>query len=492
LGRYFILKQSGGKLNHSLPAVNPTIQRTKKRAMTEIKIHPASYKDPAGFIFLHEERVFRQVNQCYAKQYRQLMESGLYQLLTERKWMVPHTEIDENFTGTPEHYKTLFPQQLPFTSYAYEWSFDMLKDAALLTININKLAVEYGMVLKDATPYNIQFYKGRPVFIDTLSFEFYDPDKPWIAYRQFCEMFLFPLYFEHYLKTDINKILTTYIDGIPVELTARLLPLRSSFSMGVWLHVHLQNTVKKKVTTDTAAAKFDKTKLIHLMQHLESSILSFKSNRNASPGWSNYYKETILSEAYLEAKEKVLRNFTKGLEFLTVLDLGANDGHFSFIMAGEGKQVIAADFDSTCINQLYKQVRKENIANILPLNIDLANPSPAIGFNNQERQPFLQRARSQMVLALALIHHLFFTRNISLQLIASCFSELTLNYLIIEFVPADDEKVKKLVENKSQSYAHYNEQHFETVFSAYYEIMKQQVIAGSNRTLYLMKKKAGS
>jgi hypothetical protein len=458
--------------------------------MTEMKIHPASYKDPAGFIFLHEGRVLRQVNQCYAREYNQLMGTGLYQLLTERQWMIPHTEIEEQFSDSPEHFKTLFPQQLPFTSYAYEWSFDMLKDAALLTLNINRLAIEHGMILKDATPYNIQFLGGRPILIDTLSFANYDESKPWIAYRQFCEMFLFPLYFGHYLKSDINKILSSYIDGIPVELTAKLLPLRSNFSMGVWLHVHLQNSVKKKITADNTTAKFDQTKLLHLLQHLQSSIQSFRSTRSTPSAWSNYYKETILSTTYLEAKEKLFRNFTSGLDFKTVLDLGANDGHFSYLMAEENKQVIAVDFDSQCINQLYKTVKKDNIPNLLPLNVDLANPSPAIGFNNAERQPFLQRAKSQMVMALALIHHLFFTKNINLNLIAGCLNELSQAYLLVEFIPVEDEKVKKLVEHKTHSQHHYNEQHFEHTFEGYFEILRKQVIGGSNRTLYLMKKKA--
>jgi hypothetical protein len=456
--------------------------------MAEIKIHPASYKDPAGFIFLHEGRIFRQVNQCYAKEYSQLMESGLYDLLTLRKWLLPHTETDFPSGNAASHYKTLLPEQLTFTSYAYEWSFDMLKDAALLTLDINKVAIEHGMILKDATPYNIQFYQGKPIFIDTLSFATYDDTKPWIAYRQFCEMFLFPLYFEHYLKTDINKILSTYIDGIPVDLTAKLLPLKSNFSMGVWLHVHLQNTVKRNIKATASAARFDKTKLLHLLHHLESSILSFKNKRTGVSAWSNYYKETILSDTYLQAKEKLVKSFVKGLSLETVLDLGANDGHFSYMLAEAGKQVIAIDADSQCINQLYRQVRKENVPNILPLNIDLANPSPAIGFNNAEREPFLERASAEMVLALALVHHLVFTKNITLPMIAGCFAQFAKRYLLIEFVPKDDNKVQKLVENKDLENIHYDELQFEHAFCEHFQILKKQVITGSTRTLYLMEK----
>ena len=199
--------------------------------------HPASFKDPSGFVFQANDINYRQVNKMYAENYELLFSSGLYKNLTEKKLLIPHKEVSENITQSPDWYKTLLPQQINFISYAYEWSFDQLKDAALLTLKVLKIAVEHGMILKDATPFNIQFNEGRAVFIDTLSFEKYDTTKPWIAYRQFCECFLFPLYLEHYLKSDVQKILSTYLDGIPVDITAKLLPMKSSLNMGVWLHV---------------------------------------------------------------------------------------------------------------------------------------------------------------------------------------------------------------------------------------------------------------
>jgi 2-polyprenyl-3-methyl-5-hydroxy-6-metoxy-1,4-benzoquinol methylase len=365
----------------------------------------------------------------------------------------------------------------------------MLKDAAMLTLHITKIALEYGMVLKDATPFNIQFYKGKPVFIDTLSFEKYNQRKPWVAYRQFCEMFLFPLYFEHYLKTDINKVLSTYMDGIPVELTSKLLPLKSSFNMGVWLHVHLQNTVKKKSKNDLVNTNFDKIKFQHLLNHLESSIHAFKNRKGTESSWSNYYQDTILSREYLDAKEKVFRGFIKGLTWKRALDLGANDGYFSNILAEITDDVVAIDFDSQCINQLYLQVKKRNITNILPLAVDLSNPSPAIGFNNSERLPFMKRAPSDMVTALALIHHLIFSKNITLSLLADFFRQLSTRYLVIEFIPVEDEKVKKLMMNKSEIRKPYDKTSFEAAFNRYFEIEKMQEIPFSSRILYLMRRK---
>ena len=302
--------------------------------------HPASFRDSAGFVFRANGVYYRQVNQSYAADYDLLMGSGLYKTLTEKKLLLPHTENTENFTGYPLWYKTLHPQQLSFISYAYEWCFDQLKDAALLTLRIMKLAVEHGMILKDATPFNIQFIKGRPVFIDTLSFEKYDTTKPWIAYRQFCECFLFPLYLEHYLKTGIQKILSNYLDGIPVGVTAKLLPVKSGFNMGVWLHVYLQNNIKKDKEAGRQAS-FDKRKLGHLVDHLESIVKGLSVKESAPSTWSNYYRETILSQDYLKEKEALFRSFIDGLDFSTALDAGANDGYFSRILARKNAAVIA-------------------------------------------------------------------------------------------------------------------------------------------------------
>jgi hypothetical protein len=458
--------------------------------MSNFTVHPASFKDPAGFVFLQEGKLFRQVNQSYANDYDLLIKSGLYDALTSKDWLIPHIEMSDNLTSSSEHYKTLIPVELSFTSYVYEWTFDMLKDAALLTLAICERALDHGMVLKDATPYNIQFYKGKPIFIDTLSFEAYQESKPWVAYRQFCEMFLFPLYLEHYLKTDINKLLATYINGIPADLVNKLLPFRSNFNMGVWLHIKLQNMVKQKPGNRPASAvQFDKRKFRNLLAHLKSIIEGFKEQKGPASTWSNYYDETILSKNYLQSKETIFRSFVKDINFDRALDLGANDGYFSYILAEKANDVIAADFDSKCVNALYNQMKAKEIKNILPVTIDLSNPSPAIGFNNTERQPFIHRAPSNMVTALALIHHLVFSKNVSLPLLAEFFKQVSNRYLIIEYIPTDDEKVIQIAGERLPLFSSYTQENFEMCFNQYFNILKQEVIEGSSRTLYLMQKK---
>jgi hypothetical protein len=452
--------------------------------MTDISAHPASYRDPAGFVFTRNGVCYRQVNHSYAKNYEQLINSGLYNALTREDLLITHTEIPDNLTQSPDHHLTLLPRQLPRLSYAGEWCPEQLKDAALLTLRIQQLAMDHGMTLKDATPFNVQFDNGKPIFIDTLSFEIYDPAKPWIAYRQFCECFLFPLYVHRYTQTGTHKISSAWPDGIPANLTARLLPLRSRWSAGAWLHVFLQNSVAKTNTIPESKLQFSKTKLTQLIGHLHKLVSRIVKPFAASSAWSNYYSETIPGNAYLEAKDQLFRGYLQHIEFAGALDLGCNDGRFSKILAQTGAPVIAVDSDWPCIDKLYR----ENKPNILPLIVDLANPTPATGFRNVERASFTDRAPSDLVTALALIHHLTLHKNIPLVLIADYFSELARKYLIIEFVPASDMKAQQLTARKTTQPDNYDPENFESAFSRHFRIEKKDRIPGTERHLYLMTK----
>jgi ribosomal protein L11 methylase PrmA len=448
--------------------------------------HPSSFRDPSGFIFSTAGQVYRQVNKQYATTYDQFMQSGLYQKLTASDKLVQHQETTGNLTGSGDWYKTLLPEQIPVISYPYEWCYDQLKDAALLVLHIMKESIEHGFILKDATPFNVQFHKGMPVWIDTLSFEVYDPSKPWVAYRQFCECFLFPLYLGRYLKTDIHKTLSTYLEGIPASLTARLLPMRSGLSLGVWLHVYLQGAVKADAKPAQGQAAFSKKKLLNLVMHLESIISAFRGRRTGTT-WSDYYDATILSHRYLTEKEKLFRQMLQGIEFGTALDAGTNDGHFAKVLAERGATVIAIDNDSASINRLYEHVRKENTGNILPLLVDVTQPSPALGFRNKERAAFFDRVHPELVTALALIHHLVVSKNIPLAALADFFAEITGKYLLIEFVPPGDPKVIEISKSRTALHA-YDAGVFESSFEKLFTILRKEQVPGTGRVLYLMEK----
>ena len=450
--------------------------------------HPSSYRDPSGFIFEKNGILYRQVNKVFKEHFDFFIASGCYEKLVKKNWLIPHKTISQNLTGDDQWYETLQPEKLSFISYPYEWSFDMLKDAALLTLDLLKEALASGMILKDATPYNIQWHNGTLIFIDSLSFEKYDETMPWIAYRQFCECFLSPLLLAHHARMPLQEMLLAYSEGIPLAVTKSLLPWQTKFSIHTYLHIHLH--AKYSLKNSSAAGKnaaFSKKKLLNLIASLEGLITKLKLPENKST-WSDYYNEASQRPDYLEHKQKLIQQWLEKINTLsTAADLGANTGEFSKLTATKNVQTIASDFDPYCINALYNEIKKNGERNILPIIIDLSKPSPAIGVNNEERDSFIKRTNVDMIFALALIHHLAIGKNIPLDKIAALFQRMC-RYLIIEFVPKQDEKIQLMLAGKNDIYTDYTEENFLVAFKQYFTIVENETIAGSARTLYLMKK----
>jgi ribosomal protein L11 methylase PrmA len=400
--------------------------------------------------------------------------------------LVAHQVVNENLTGSADWLQTLQPEPLSFISYPYEWCFDMLKEAALTTLEVAAEAMEYGMMLKDASAYNLQWHQGRMVFIDSLSFEKYDAQKPWIAYRQFCEHFFAPLALMHYLKEPLQPLLIAYPDGIPLPLAKKLLPFRSRLNLHTYLHLHFHGAASAK-----AAAKkkqegsFSKQKMKNLLRSLEEAIRSFSLSRSGV--WSRYYEEAAQRDTYLEEKKQIISDWMTALEFSSAMDAGGNEGLFSELMAERADRIISADLDHHAVNELYKRLKKNKIENICPLVIDLSHPSPAIGVNNEERASFLERSRSDLVLALALLHHLAIGKNISFGHLAKMFHSVS-KFLIIEFVPKEDEKIGFMLTQKKDVYQWYNRENFLSAFSKYFTILKTGEMSSSKRLLYLMQR----
>jgi hypothetical protein len=448
----------------------------------------SSYRDPSGFMFESGGILYRQVNMIFKEQFDHFISSGCYAHLSSSKLLIPHTEADPANAASAAAYKVLKPEQLHFISYCYEWSFDMLKDAALLTLQIAKEALQFGCILKDATPFNIQWRSGRPVFIDTLSFEKYEALEPWIAYRQFCECFLSPLLLMHYSKQSLQSLQLAYPDGIPLAVTKSLLPWRSKFSVHTYLHIHLHAGVtgKRQQNAGTKKVIFSKQKMLNLLNSLESLVKSLHW-KNDSSTWAHYYEEASQRSGYLEAKKKIVSDLLNELRLKTAVDLGANDGAFSKMLAAKKINTIATDFDAAAINKLYLQIKQEHTENILPLLMDLSTPAPAIGVNNEERPSFLNRINADLSVALALIHHLCIGKNIPFEKLATMFAR-TGNYLLIEFVPKEDEKVQLMLRGRQDIFHDYTEANFIAAFSAYFHILKKEAVASSGRTIYLLKK----
>ncbi len=458
-----------------------------------MQTNPASYRDNSGFVFKQNDQVYRYIHPNYEPHYRQLMNSGLYDELVKTKKLIPHQEITDTTTFNFTEGKVLQPQQIPFISYPYEWSFDMWKDAALLTLQVVLAALKKEMILKDATPFNVQFVHGKPIFIDTLSFENYEAGKPWIAYHQFSECFLAPLLLMHYCHPGTNKLFTVYPNGIPMDVLVSLLPRSSKWNMGTFLHVHLQakfaqRTLRAGKQKQQAKIEnnFSKQKLELLLKGLESFVQKL-SPKKIKTTWDDYYTDTILGNDYLNAKTTLVRSFSNFIDFKSVIDLGANDGHFS-LLVGENKQVIATDGDSNCINELYLKIKRESISNILPLVNDLTVPSPAIGWANAERESITTRSKADLVLALALVHHLAIAKNVPLHFIAAWLQSMG-EHLIIEFVPKEDEKVKLLLQTRADIFDGYSLENFRSEFTQKFQVIKEEKVGNTNRILFLMKRR---
>ena len=449
--------------------------------------HPSSYRDPSGFIFTENGTIYRQVNLSYKKHFDHFTGSGCYKELTELQWLIPHDIAGQDHLDPPA-YITIRPLPIPFISYPYEWSFDMLRDAALLTLGIQRKVTSYGMTLKDATPYNIQWYKGKMIFIDSLSFEISE-NSPWVAYRQFCEQFLAPLLLMHYTGSSLHQLLLAWPEGVPLHEARQLLPYRSRWSFHTWLHIHLHAKISSKAAGKARKeTPFSRQKMNNLVTSLELLIRKLKAPGRSS-GWKDYYEEAGARDNYLEPKKLLVKNWLQQLKGIRyAADLGANQGEFAGLLAAAGLQVIAADSDPGCINTLYLQLKKSGEESIQPLIIDLANPSPAIGLNNQERSSFPERMQPDLVIALAIVHHLAIGRNIPFSEIARLFS-MARQFLIIEFVPKDDAKVQQLLMNRTDLFSQYTLHHFITAFEAYFEVLQHEPIGSSQRTLLLMQRK---
>jgi SAM-dependent methyltransferase len=391
----------------------------------------------------------------------------------------------------PGAYKVLRPAVVSFISYPYEWNFSQLKDAALTTLVIQRTAMQHEMSLKDASAYNIQFVNGRPCLIDTLSFDPYEEGLPWTPYRQFCQHFLAPLALAAYKDVRLLKLLQVHIDGIPLDLAALLLPGRARLRPGLLLHLFAhaasqQRYADVKPGENIQQGSVSRNALIGLLDSLEALI---KKLEWAPAGeWTDYYAGDSYDEAGFSHKQDIVRQFVGQVQPQTVWDLGANTGVFSRIAAEAGAQVVAWDVDPGAVELNYQQVKRADEANILPLLLDLTNPSPAIGWANHERMSISERASADLVLALALIHHLAIGNNVPLPKVAEFFAKLA-PHLIVEFVPKSDPKVQKLLAFRADVFDEYSQADFEAAFARFYTIEASVSVEHSDRVLYWMKRR---
>ncbi len=458
----------------------------------------ASFRDPSGYVFEREGVVYRQVNRSFAEEYDTLMASGLYRRLVDLGLLIPHEEVTASAAVSSldsDCYRTLRPEQLEFISYAYEWSFSQLKDAALATLRIQREALAAGMTLKDASVYNIQFHQGRPLLIDTLSLQRHEEGQAWVGYRQFCQHFLAPLALMARRDIRLNQLLRTYIDGVPLDLARSLLPARCWWNPGLFMHIRMHARYQERYRAAGAGGKeppkgrsLSTDAQVNMIRALEGTVKKLDWTPKGTE-WADYYAGDSYEDESLEHKKALVAKYLDSIEPGVVWDLGANTGVYSRIAAERGARVISWDVDPACVESNYRAVRKAGEEKLLPLLIDLVNPSPALGWANRERSSLAERSHPDAILALALIHHIAISNNVPLPRISEYFAELC-ESLIIEFVPKSDAKVRTLLASREDVFPNYTREGFEAAFLERWETEEAMDIPGSERTLYRMRRRA--
>lgn len=460
-------------------------------------LDPASFRDPSGFIFRGGDgQLYRQVNPPAEADYRLLMDSGLYPELVGAGLLIEHEEAPLDRRLTDAACRVLRPRPVPFISYPYEWSFSQLQDAARLTLEIQRRALACGLVLKDASAYNVQFEGSQPVFIDTLSFEKYEEGAPWVAYGQFCRHFLAPLALMARTDVRLIRLLALHLDGVPLDLAARLLPWRTRLRPGLLMHLHLHagslqkhaDTSGPESVTQARQPRLSKFGLQGLLDSLTRTVDKL-SWTPAGTEWADYTTSHGYSAAAYQHKHELVKGFLQRARPATVWDLGANVGEFSRLARDAGARTLAFDIDPACVEMNFRRCRQEKDRQLLPLCMDLTNPSPGLGWAHRERAALMERGPADLVMALALIHHLAIGNNVPFDHVAAFFRQLSPR-LIVEFVPKDDPQVRRLLRSRRDIFAEYAPGPFEAAFGRQYRLVDRQPITGSGRVLYLWEAQA--
>ena len=461
---------------------------------TPYGIDAGSFRDRDGRIYRCGDRILRGISEGALADFRKLEGKKFFKRFTEAGKLVATKEIAADEVPLPDEEKALWAgflehERIPVVSYPYEWTFGMLQDAAVLTLDLLEAAIKADMTLKDATPYNVQFVAGKPVFIDIPSFETLQPGSTWSGYRQFCEMFLFPLMLQAYKGIDIQPMMRSSIDGVGIQTMARMFSFGQRFKKGVFSHVWLQAKLDRRygstsqdVKSELKSAGFSKELILANVRKTRKLVQKLSWGGEGSE-WGAYEEFHNYSESDHGLKEAFINDCVRDSGAKTVWDIGANTGQFSRIASTHAEQVLAMDIDHFAVERMYRKNNAEGLQNILPLVQNVCDPSPSWGWRNRERSELAKRAKPDLVLCLALIHHVVITANVPLDEFIAWLASLT-DQLVIEYVSRSDDKVKTLLRNKEDKYHDYSRENLEAALGRHYGIRKQLPLESGNRFLY--------
>ncbi|MFA9431150.1 methyltransferase [Egicoccus sp. AB-alg2] len=419
---------------------------------------PGSFRDPTNRVFLHEDRVLRGLDETAARDFASLRASGFFARAVEQRQLVATELLDAppaaleqaGWAAVLEH------ERIPVVTYPYEWPFAMLRDAALLQLDLPLAALDEGLTTKDATPYNVQFVGARPTHIDLGSFERLSPGEPWFGYRQFCQQFLYPLLLTARRGVPHQPLLRGSVRGVTPQTCAACLRWWDLARPSLFIHVALQSLAERRKTdagpdghdvrAELKSAGYGPAVIRGQLRKLRKLVerLEWKQTRSV---WSEYSDRQHYDPEDLRAKEELVRRVAGERPRRQVLDLGANDGHFSRIALESAEYVVAVDHDPLVVDRLYRQLSEQGEERILPLVMDLADPSGGLGWRARERSPFVARVRPDLVLCLALVHHLAISESIPLDEVVAFLAEFS-SEVILEFPTPEDPMVALLMAQK--------------------------------------------
>jgi len=448
---------------------------------------PGSLRDPFAFLTKDKDgTLIRHIDRRLAHASRTFLQSDLYYNLVKNRRLVDHDEVGTDVSNSSNSL-LLQPRQIPIVTYPYEWPFSLLKKAALLTVDIQREAVEAGFTLRDGTAFNVLFEGVHPIFIDFGSFDVLTPGLPWAGYKQFCEHFLAPLALAASFRNAPNTYNSVAMDGYPLGIASSMMPNRSWMNWGVLWHIHLHSRAIRKGASNSAgnpkAKHMSSRSLIGLIASLRNTINGLKYHVDKGD-WATYYADNSYSSRAMAHKEEMVDIWLGSRpKSELILDLGGNAGRFSAIASKYSKNVILVDNDHDSVELAAREFDKRGITNIHSVLHDLTDPFMGRGWAGSERSGFYDRIKPQTSLALALIHHLVIGAGIPMELVAAYFRDITPE-LIIEFIPPGDPMIDLLSTNKKGQHHEYTKAKFEQAFSGQFSLKHEREISESGRVLY--------
>lgn len=453
---------------------------------------PGSFRDRSARVALRDGLIFRSLKSSALEEWNWVSSKPFFQRAMIAQQIVSTRLIDQEecAVSDSEFIATLQHDRLPLITWPYEWCFSMLRDAALLQLELMSRSLQDDCILKDASAYNFQFRGTQPVLIDTPSIVRLKPGTPWDGYRQFCQMFLYPLMLQAWKGIHFQPWLRGSLEGITPEQFSKVLSwfdlVRSGAITHVWLHARLQLVAETSVSTSSSLQThgFNKQMIQNNVAGLERLVsrLHWKAARSV---WSEYDNVEGPVSRDGHDKEAFIEQVCVSGQWKTVWDLGCNKGRYSRIAAKHAELVVAMDADHLTIDQLYQSLRKEQNRVIVPLVTDLSDPSPGLGWRGLERSPLEQRSQPDLVFCLALIHHLVIGQNLLLGDVLRWLASLQAT-VVIEFVDRDDEQVRRLLRNRSDVFSDYNRDEFTRLIGSLFRVQRQLELSSGTRTLYLL------